>query len=389
MKKIYILTNSYPEKYETFNSQEMEFALKNFDNIKILSFSKTKNHIQNVIYLNISQGILEFLFPKNKSRQKYLKSLKYVFDKNPKEFLRNLYSYFMALSILRNVKLEKSELIFSYWLSRATIIAYYINILNGNNFICQGHGSDIYIYPPQKKILEKAKFILTVSEKNRKFLIKKYSLIPEKVKVFRLGVSINFYNKLENQKKTKKNSNIKQFLSISGYTPVKGIDILLKAIYNLVYKKNIKNVRFKIFGKGKHYRKYLKSIKKYKLEKFVELNPWLTRNKIPRELLNADCFILPSRSEGLPVALMEACAASLPIIATDVGGVSEIAVDNYNAILVKNLTPESLSIAIETFLNLNQNKINKMKKKSKELYLKHYILEKNLEEKYKFLQEFV
>jgi glycosyltransferase involved in cell wall biosynthesis len=49
------------------------------------------------------------------------------------------------------------------------------------------------------------------------------------------------------------------------------------------------------------------------------------RSDVPRLLKASDCFVLPSRWEGLPGAVLEAIAANLPVIATDLPGVREIA----------------------------------------------------------------
>jgi glycosyltransferase involved in cell wall biosynthesis len=64
----------------------------------------------------------------------------------------------------------------------------------------------------------------------------------------------------------------------------------------------------------------------------------------------ADVFVLPSLTEGSPNALLEAMAAGLPIVATAVGGVPEIAADDVNALLVAPRDPEGLAQAVNSLL---------------------------------------
>lgn len=65
----------------------------------------------------------------------------------------------------------------------------------------------------------------------------------------------------------------------------------------------------------------------------------------------ADVFVLPSLSEGSPNALLEAMACSLPIVATRVGGVPEIATDGTTALLVPPRQPLALAGAIVRLLD--------------------------------------
>jgi glycosyltransferase involved in cell wall biosynthesis len=71
-----------------------------------------------------------------------------------------------------------------------------------------------------------------------------------------------------------------------------------------------------------------------------------------REYLStADIFVLPSRSEGFSNAIVEAMAASLPVIATDVGGNAEAVIDGVSGFIVPSEDPAALAAAISGLLS--------------------------------------
>lgn len=71
-----------------------------------------------------------------------------------------------------------------------------------------------------------------------------------------------------------------------------------------------------------------------------------------KELLPAfDVFVLPSLTEGTSMALLEAMACALPIVATNVGGTPQVIQDGSNGVLVPPSSPHSIAAAVERYVN--------------------------------------
>jgi glycosyltransferase involved in cell wall biosynthesis len=148
--------------------------------------------------------------------------------------------------------------------------------------------------------------------------------------------------------------------TIANFYKTKGLDVLIKAMSLL--DDNIKQkVHLAIIGSGPEFRNLELGIRNYGLEQTVKL---LGKIDNTAQYLRAfDIFVLPSRKEGFPYALLEAMQAGLPIVATNVGGIPEALGDA--GMLIKPENPKVLAGAI-AYISQNQQKRTELSQKAPE-----------------------
>ncbi|MDP3784890.1 MAG: glycosyltransferase family 4 protein [bacterium] len=168
-------------------------------------------------------------------------------------------------------------------------------------------------------------------------------------------------------------------ITIAELTKNKGLEYLIEAASLFRQEKFF----IIIIGEGEEREKLEARIKKLGLEKRIFLSGFIP--EAARYLKAADIFLLPSVKEGLSYVIMEAMAASLPVIATTAGGIPDLVVPGETGILVKPKEPTALADALEK-LSVDENlrktfgargkkiavekfSFEQMRKKTAELYL--------------------
>lgn len=121
----------------------------------------------------------------------------------------------------------------------------------------------------------------------------------------------------------------------------KGVDVLLNAYAQ--YNAEGGAARLIILGDGPLRGEYAQLVSKLGIDRNVTFLGH--RNDVFSYYCQADVFVLPSRSEGLPMALLEAMAFGIPVVATNVGGIPDVVCDGISGKLVPPDVPEALTAA--------------------------------------------
>lgn len=131
--------------------------------------------------------------------------------------------------------------------------------------------------------------------------------------------------------------------------PAKGVDLLLRALLRV--SALVPSARLLIAGDGPQLREYREMASMLGVDDKVV---FLGRcNSMPEFYASLNAFVLPSRDEGLPIALLEAMASGLMVIATDVGSVACVVHDQENGLLI---SPGNLEALISAMLSVLSNR---------------------------------
>jgi L-malate glycosyltransferase len=144
-------------------------------------------------------------------------------------------------------------------------------------------------------------------------------------------------------------------VTVANIRPVKGLDVFIRAA--AVVRQHIPDCAFLIVGYHQEeacVRELFQLVRHFGLKDCVFM-PGLRDDTISI-LKNSDAFCLPSRSEGLSNALLEAMACGLPCVATSVGGNPEVLSDGIDGYLVAAERPDLLASALMKVLRNNELK---------------------------------
>lgn len=184
---------------------------------------------------------------------------------------------------------------------------------------------------------------IAVSEATWKY-VANWPYVGKKISTVRNAVgTIDFMPREEARQKLGATTESWTVGTIAELHPIKGLIYACEAIKECT--KSHPDIRYVIIGEGETRTILETYIARNKLEKNITLVGHLSQ--AARYLKAFDVFILPSLSEGLGYVLLEAGLASLPVIASNVGGIPEIITSGENGLLVPSRDSAALFQALE------------------------------------------
>lgn len=245
---------------------------------------------------------------------------------------------------------------------RATVLGTCAAALSGvRNVISHVHGLDrtrsLNRYLTNWIIFKKVQKIIAVSESVRKDVIRtNRNLDPAKVVAVKNGIDTTTIDSV-----TTTRAEARSLLSVAGINIVfgtvgrlsatKGQSFLLEAFARVV--QALPHSLLVIIGEGNLHRELEKKAEDLQIAQHMIFTGY--RNDVHGLLRGFDVFVLPSVAEGLSIALLEAMASRLPVIASAVGGIPEV-INQDCGILVPARDPASLAQAMKTIGSLSSER---------------------------------
>ena len=223
--------------------------------------------------------------------------------------------------------------------------------------IVRMHGFDLYaevnngFIPYQSEIIASARKVLTVSRDGLDYLAGKYPRQKQKFHLARLGVV--------GRGRSPQSADGKfRLVSCAMVRPVKRIELIAHAMTRLP-----RSVEWTHVGEGQDF-DALVELSSESVAGFYASQPF-------------DLFLNVSASEGVPVSIMEALAAGIPVLATSVGGNPEIVDDAVGGLMDRDVTPEELAARVTEFMARDTEILAQLREQSQARHLEQFEARKN------------
>jgi glycosyltransferase involved in cell wall biosynthesis len=358
--KLILFTSSFPfGEGEQFLETEIKYLSKEFDNIIIIPTYAKKyikcratppnTEVKNPIFDSNIKRILNLRFISHIFNFHCLKIIIRDFVRSVRKRQVRLFltalnsSYYIANEPYVKFLIEstnRSDLLYFYWGAGAAFMLPFMADVQARK-VFRVHGSDLYeflnndYFPFRSEQIDACDRVFPVSNNGLSYLIERYPLAKDKGKVFRLGVDVHPFL---SEKNTGSRFHI---VSCSSVIKLKRVSLIVDILKNI----QSEAITWTHFGDGDQKHVILK-----KAESLSSNIKTIFRGFVPNKEIyefykneSVDLFVNVSSSEGVPVSIMESLSYGIPVVATDVGGTSEL-VNEHNGILIcKDFEPAEVA----------------------------------------------
>jgi colanic acid/amylovoran biosynthesis glycosyltransferase len=262
------------------------------------------------------------------------------------------------------------------WADGPATAAWVASRLSGIPFSFGAHARDIY--PPDGALVEKlraASFIKTASAFNRDFFLSLEPTVADKITVIHAGAPLT---PRPGPRRTPRAPY--QLLALGRFVPKKGFPLLLAACRELAAQGW--DLHLTLAGDGPQRRELQELVQAYGLGGRVHFPGFVPHRQVPQLFQGADLFVMPcivdprGDMDGIPTVIMEALAHEVPVVATDISGISEIVLPGQTGWLLPPGDPQALAQAIREALD-NPGEARRRAQAGKRLVTREFDSRKN------------
>lgn len=275
----------------------------------------------------------------------------------------NLFTYFcMRQKYFELLAREKIDIIHCHGVAET-----YFCLKNRVNIpiICSCHGYPNGTWKWHSSIIKDADYFIGVSDfvrKNLDFFVKK-TFQTTTINYGIKHVDVSQYPKeirtlIRKELFPELNSKFPLIVSVARLTEQKGLDVLLKSIPHILRKYPL--ARFVIVGDGEKRKELCQLAEQLHISDFVRFVG--VKKDVYPYLIAADLFCLPSRYEGLPLSIVEAYRAGLPVVVSNSSGNPEIVKEGVTGFVFQ--TENSIDLALKISCILQNENYRKMKRQA-------------------------
>ena len=279
-------------------------------------------------------------------------------------FFTALLTFRAAYPTLSRFGVTSADIVYSYWGDKWSLALPFIKRKCGCKTIARFHGSDLYeeakggYIPFRERLFQSLDKAFPISDNGARYIAKNYSkFFNGCISVARLGVNASSPNPDEG-------SDTLSIISCSNAIPLKRVELIAEALLKADFP-----VDWTHIGSGPTLEKINVMVKSMPKNVTVCLLGQINNSEVRRiyATQHFDMFINVSTTEGVPVSIMEALAAGIPVIATDVGGTKEIVNSDNGEVINVSITPEGLRQVLFKYYN-KKNSLNSLRKNSIKLW---------------------